>query len=482
MKKNIYWFTFVELVIVISIIAILSTISFTSYVSYTSKARDTNRVSQITWIYNSLESYRLKWYLPEPTDKIQIKSSWALIWYQWYAWEAVLNKIWYQDNWKDPSDDKYFTYFISSDMRNEQLLALLENDPKDDNETTMRVENWDLRIEDWKKMEIANVLPTFVNETRWILSTYSNINSQLSVFPKAYATDYSSRIPTTYWKKLWVLLDSSNSPVQELTLLKSSWLDITTTTWSYNAFFWLNNKISWTWISLKVIQWTISAWWVFPSCKDYLEKNKSLYWLDWNYIINPNWTWAFQAYCDMTTEWWWRTKVSYSVWWNFIDVIQAIDNNSLNEMYYSYVRINNYSQKYAFKFIRLWTKQCWIEHWSLTNLSKGVQDYIWHILQTSSWWTCDRIDTPWDANDIQVQKIIWWVYWNDACLNWSLRKNDARNYWRWQPITFNWRTLWSHQHRISDTTVLFWPRGEVSWRCWWSSSWPWVDNVSLFVR
>ena len=147
--------------------------------------------------------------------------------------------------------------------------------------------------------------------------------------------------------------------------------------------------------------------------------------------------------------------------------------------YYSYKRW--WTDSYAFKFTNLWTMQCWEEHGSSTNLVDGIRDYIDHI-ENKTWWSCWRVATTWDSNDISVEKIINSKFVDDPCLTWTLHKTDARNY-SWTSVnTSDWKSVWDHQHRISGTTILFWPRWNWSNRCAWSSSWPNASEVYIFLR
>lgn len=58
MHKNTKWFTLVELIIVITILAVLGTIGLVSYQWFTSDARDSKRVSDISSLWNALETKR----------------------------------------------------------------------------------------------------------------------------------------------------------------------------------------------------------------------------------------------------------------------------------------------------------------------------------------------------------------------------------------------------------------------------------------
>lgn len=70
-------FTLVELIVVITIVGILSTIGFVSYSSYLTGARDSNRISQMVKITDSMQVYSSTKSLPLPDNKIDITASGA---------------------------------------------------------------------------------------------------------------------------------------------------------------------------------------------------------------------------------------------------------------------------------------------------------------------------------------------------------------------------------------------------------------------
>ena len=68
-------FTLVELIVVITIVGILSTVGFVSYSGYLTGARDSNRISQLTKLSDSLQVYAATRSLPLPDDAINITAS-----------------------------------------------------------------------------------------------------------------------------------------------------------------------------------------------------------------------------------------------------------------------------------------------------------------------------------------------------------------------------------------------------------------------
>ena len=169
--KNKKAFTLVELIVVITILAILATVGFVSFSWYLAWARDTNRIAQLKSMSDALELYRTKKDLPIPDDKVDVQADGTTIAYQWYIWANVLETIEYTEKGLDPKDKNYFSYYLTKNKKYFQLMAFLEEENED-------VLAW--------------------------------------VFTNTKAVDYSARVPKLLWKKLWVLTDEENTPIQEM--------------------------------------------------------------------------------------------------------------------------------------------------------------------------------------------------------------------------------------------------------------------------
>jgi len=76
LNSRIRAFTLVELIVVITIVWILSTVGFVSYSWYLTWARDSNRISQLVKIGDSLQVYAANKSLPLPDDYVEVHSSW----------------------------------------------------------------------------------------------------------------------------------------------------------------------------------------------------------------------------------------------------------------------------------------------------------------------------------------------------------------------------------------------------------------------
>ena len=210
MNKKRQAFTLVELIVVVTILAILSTIGFVSYSSYLTWVRDTNRTSNLKAIFDGMEMYRANYSLPLPDSRIDIKSNWTIVAYQWYAWANVLESIEFSNNWKDPKDDIYYSYYLTKDKKYFQLMWFLE---EEDN------------------------LPIV-----WILD-------------KTNALDYSIRYPVTFGHKLGIITDMNNKPLQEMSEIISSWSIDISNIWDIELKSFLKHweYVTWTWVLFEEI-------------------------------------------------------------------------------------------------------------------------------------------------------------------------------------------------------------------------------------
>lgn len=260
-KRNA--FTLVELIVVVTILAILATIGFVSYSSYLTWVRDTNRLAQLTSISDGLNLYSTQNDLPLPDDNVEIQVSSETIAYQWYAGVNTLESIDFTKWGKDPKDDQYFSYYLTKDRKYFQLMAFLEEE-----------------------------------------------TNAITLFPQTQALDYSSRMPTVTGKKLWILTDENNTPIQEVI---STALVFDGTGDNYIAH--IDGETIVTGNDTTVLQWTfsVSSGRKHQSCKSILETNSLVLWADGEYWITPQWSNSMKVYCDMTTDGWGWMKISAQV-------------------------------------------------------------------------------------------------------------------------------------------------------------------------
>jgi len=190
--KNICntWFTLVELVVTIVILVILATVGFISYESYLVDARDSKRLSQMNNLRDGMRLFTTRGPLPIPDNNINIQSNGDVFAYQWYAGEDVLEAISYSLNTFDPLDEEFYTYLLSSNRKDFQLLWYLEE------------------------------------SIEW--TYYQDLQTWL--YSDALANTYFIRYPKVFGKDMWVyILQNTLEPLQVVDKYKNLWyLDIGT--------------------------------------------------------------------------------------------------------------------------------------------------------------------------------------------------------------------------------------------------------------
>ncbi len=367
--KNKKAFTLVELIVVITILSILATIWFIWYSSYLGSSRDTNRVSQLKNISQSLEIYGTKKSLPLPEDSVEIKTWAKIIAYQWYVWENIIEQINYSTEGIDPQSWDYFSYYLTKDKKYFQLMAFLE---------------------DWTELQ---------NKSAFNIS-------------RSYA-DYTDKFPTVYWKKLWILTDIDNTPIQEIASIKTAWFLDISNVWTdeYIARFSDKSKLTWSWTSLAVVN-------PVASCKRIYEAKWKRE--NWVYKIDPegNWT-GFEVYCDMTTD-----------WGGWVRVI---------------------SKKPALDFEKLWTRTSWI--FSDSKCDYSLQYIFCNYDQLSSlndyWWNNEfSFDIPLEYTelyykikiDLEKSSDLWkFEFKNNVNI---LKFADGSSSWWDNNVYSNWSSIW----------------------------------------
>ena len=313
-------FTLVELIVVVTILAILSTIWFVSYSWYLASVRDTNRISQLKAIWDWLHLHSTKKSLPLPDSKISITSwTWTdkkTIAYQWYVWKDVIDTIGYTSEWLDPKDNTYFSYYLTRDKKYFQLMAFLE-----------------------EKQETISVSAKFSPlKWEWLVQ----------------AVDYEIRYPHTQWKKLWILTDNKNTPIQDVSSIKTSKEFNTYNVGSneYKSYLKSNEVITWTWTTFSKLKDIAKVWW-----KWYSVNWTTLVYKDLGATIT-NYPW-----CDTDDITFWTiTIAACNVWTN-----KAARTSDDTEWYWSYFQFGrsdttwtNSSSSYSYD----WKSPGWTDDWS----------------------------------------------------------------------------------------------------------------------
>lgn len=464
-------FTLVELIVVIVILAILSTIAFLSFLYQSSIARDSKRMSDISSIVKWLQIFSAtSWRYPIPDSNINIYSWITLIWFQWNAWEGVLNTIslssWW---WKDPLDDTFYTYNTNFTKNKAQLVWFLEN-----------------------------------QLTQWF---YNNIQD----IDKAYAQSYIDRFPYEKWDTLWIILAQSWTtntnfiPIQDQlvpwenfdtqSLAQNTWkitvinnTDPTNFPNVANTIF--SGYIYWTWVTTAVLVPTENdlITWIYYSVWQNLNDHKS-----WSPTVTIVWKLATFSIAQTENNMWIWDQVDYgtdnkicyiskklsSTKWDCIsatwDIPVQVTNVSVNSITHAFDSLNN---------AIVWASNS--EHLNTTNLT------------TAWWWNGLVLNLPcyydnWP--DISNVIVNWYttnptnyinIYTpNDLIneVNSSQRHNWVWNDWKFRmSITSTWQSMITIAQSYTVTDWL-----QIDWVNTYQSYWikaldpasPSVSNISI---
>ena len=205
-RKNISWFSLVELIVVIAILAILSTIVFISVGNYSKRARDSARVSSLETIHKALALSNITaWTYPTPDNYITV------VWVskQWYIQETVKRILNLSGNFQDPLDTSSYIYALDVTGKKIQISTFLE-----ENNTTL-------------------ISMTHSSSEE---SIHSDVSFPISEAFAAGAIDYTNRYIYSRGDRVWVFLDTSTKAPVNMMMASGS-LDLNTNTGSYTVVF-----------------------------------------------------------------------------------------------------------------------------------------------------------------------------------------------------------------------------------------------------
>jgi prepilin-type N-terminal cleavage/methylation domain-containing protein len=427
-------FTLVELIVVVTILAILATIWFVSYSSYLTWVRDTNRIAQMTSLSDWLNLHSTRNDLSIPEDNIEVSVNGNLIAYQWYAGANILETINFEKGWVDPKDNTYFSYYLTSDRKYFQLMWFLE---------------------EWLDST------TNVNELK-LLPQMRGIEGELSLISKTHAVNYQDRIPTVTGKKLWILTDGENAPVQE----EGVNIDIDTSSTAADVYIA-------RFTSTDILEWTLSELSSLnpkASCKRIRETSTAR--KDWVYKISPNGT-EFEVYCDMTTDW--------GGWTQILNYLHADGTTPA---------LTVLTDKFPLQSSkRLWTDEWWTVYWWHTSpvflsnfqfnevmfyCESSGHDRIIHfktshpnVLDYFKTWTWNM--SWWNVQSLEYTKNL--ELYNNATIplnmaseEWFINRGinlltDFPIFWNsnisWNPRA-HWGILWSGSRFECDDVAIWW--------------------------
>lgn len=143
----------------------------------------------------------------------------------------------------------------------------------------------------------------------WVWYTYTTTNNLRRYQVFWYLEKW--KIWYTKWNRLWVIVDAENwNPIH----FKKSWVDLKQT--SDNFIVYVDNtsswKIEWNWEEILKNIWKFIVWNYYNTCKQILENNNYIQWIDWKYIIKTKAKTNLEVFCDMTNDWGGWTLVAFN--------------------------------------------------------------------------------------------------------------------------------------------------------------------------
>jgi len=469
-------FTLIELIVVIVILAILATIAFLSFNNYNSWARDSTRLADVNSLNKWIELYQINsWYYPIPEWSI---STWTIYWvdvvYKWIIWDSISsNLIKVSKTPKDPLSNSNYVYGISYDKKYFQVWIVLEassNKSSFDNIITEAIAwswawnyfskikgnyMWVIKFSSWtttKSYYLANI-PSLLYNSWWVTDllntwTYYIANNNTNL---AYQIDPNVTINN---KTSDVIIKE----VTNRTWATMTWVDVTSIvnavdSSSRNSL--INNMFSWSLLDSfggnvglvgSVVGNSIGKPIIIET------KTSCLAWFNagnntsWPYWIDPDWEWwnfePRQLYCDMTTNWGWRTMV---VWidaanknhWNATDVTPDNLNNlnwkgKVNDLYINAIQ-NNWNHQLR---LQSTSRECpyYNDTWDTFTNCNFHSDQ-----QSANWWAgCSLWNQGWWGSSSYGLNESWanarWVLYlnNSPSRNW-LHEVRVSNQYRSKP-------------------------------------------------
>jgi hypothetical protein len=386
------------------------------------------------------------WKYPFPEQSIEIRSGATVLRYQGELGFKNLSQI-EADDWKDPTSNSYFTYSINGASNQYQVAGYFE--------TTLSF----------------NML--------WI--------------QKANAYFQNGNIKL-FWKPLWIILDSTGVPANEVSSLRSAgFLDLSGNTTSYTAK--MNNTWEitnqWSLLIPTLSALNLNSAKTYKTCKELKDANKSQG--DGIYLVNPSSTVSLlPVYCDMknTTQWPYP-KPTFGI--DFVQGKATINNvdTSINSLL-SVTRsgVSTYQdatwnvKSVPANTLRYGTNGLLIEE-SRTNECLYSEN-LGHVLWTwYGWWTLTR--TTWilapdgsynwwevTSNQSGILEYLWWTWSGDATASiWAKTPSGSANVtvyaqgndnlsWKTTSVGTSWTRITSNGTGTTGKLkyiIISWPTG-----------------------
>lgn len=439
-NKKIYWFTLVELIIVITILSILATIAFFYFSWYASKARDSKRVSDLKNIQTAIDLKLVTtWKTPTPDKFVNIKSENDLIWYQWEIWENVVTFLNMSNNLKDPLTWENYFYTTNKSNSKAQTVALLE---------------WENNIWTWNTLKT----PIYSWEPVWLILDNNNnpIHKNNTVltnkeFNTLTWTLVNTDIKVVLWQSTnlykpfiiwWQLLQLSKSssflaPTNcPLNFIPVPWNSDLWQPWfcvgKYEASFETNNEsklltLPWKDVATKfdtvgeLCYWNWAWYWVMTLMQRLtIARNIE--------NVDSNWSWW--------KVWDWHIKT-----WNSWDAITWFVKNELLKTWVSWVSLEDE------------LRQLKLSNWEI------IWDFIWNAWELVSPFNLMN----WEN---EINKYL------DTTSGYS---NYLNNYIAKDAVI--WDDNYFQELKDENFKVLYWPKNVLEWNIWyWTVKFNWFSH------
>jgi hypothetical protein len=278
---------------------------------------------------------------------------------------------------------------------------------------------------------------------------------------QTHAVDYSARIPTIYGKKLWILTNAENTPIQEIQTIKDDWeLDISSTedTSGYIAHLSDVSMIEWTANNspLQYLDNIAKTWWsITKSCKQLLEKIPSIKWKDWAYMIDPSWLSPELIHCDMTTNGWGRTYATMLADGTTKNLFNTWNTEKITSI------TNNISTKWSISSV--WKENVYKDIMIVCQITtSSLMSYETPLFIYQYWY--------WDIINLEKQNKQWSIF-SSKDLDWSWGNYNftynSSYWWSAEETTLylyaNWPTPNVVFNSYNWTAVLKTPSGDAQW-------------------
>ena len=330
-------------------------------------------------------------------------------------WVFLDEKCSYSDTWM------YCNYGenISDDTRND-IISL--NIPINYTEMYYKVKLWDNLTNDLWKFHLDNWAWKFIKFADWMAS-HDDINYY-----------WSHLWPSLWWYQEWIEwkldFEKTNNPF-------IIWTDYKTSNYQIPYL----DKIM-----LRNTDFTNLP--AQASCTSHRNLWRSI---SGTYSINPDWTWAFDVYCDMETDWggWTRLNLYTRQWWN--------------DLWFSSDPLWMYWERVVWISWQLEISDTWCTWDSQVAMRWFSDDTI--ELTNSQIISLNNIIDQWYTSEYHAYDTDWYMDWDK--IKWCYNNNitmysDWNEFWKWWNITWIW-WYWVDKLTKIFTTWIYWGNAQDSW-------------------